>query len=289
MPSRVSVFRNSLNTVSYVAPRLAGRFAFRLFTEPLRRAQVRPKEQEVHAQAEVRTLDVNGVDVKTYRWGDGRRLVLLVHGFEARGSSYATFVRKLSENGFTVLTYDAPGHGDSGGKGATILDHRAVIERLHELHGPFEAVIAHSFGVVCSFFAARDTVKVGRLVAISGVSEFDSLPDAFCAQLALRPAIGQDLRRRTEKLFLPETDIWRRFSPVHRPEELTQPILVVHDEGDREVPVEHGRRIADTYGNQAKLIITTGLGHRRILVDESVVDSVLEFLTAVRGVNDHEQ
>ena len=268
-----------LNAVSYVAPRLAGRRAFKLFIEPLRRAEIRPAQQPVMDAALVSTLDHDGVPVKTYRWGEGPRPVLLVHGFQSRAASWAGLVPALHEAGLPVLAYDAPGHGDSGGVSATIVDQAAIIARLQAEHGPFRAIAGHSFGVLCAFHAVRSGVTAGRLVSISGISSFAYLADAFCTQLSLRPAISRELRRRTEIYFRPQTDIWERFSPTYRPEQITMPILVVHDEEDREVPARHGRRIAEAYSSVADLTLTQGLGHRRILGDPGVIETVTRFLT----------
>lgn len=277
-----------LNRISYVAPRVAGRTAFDLFIHPANRMPVRPAEEEVHAQAEAETLSVEGVDVRTYRWGAGPKRVLLVHGFQQRASGFAAFVPQLVSHGFTPIGYDAPGHGDSGGKGASIIVHRDVAAAVQERHGPFYAVIAHSFGVLCAFYAVRTGLKAERVVAISGMSEFGALPETFCGQLGLRPAIARDLRRRTQRFFYQETDFWQRFSPVYRPGDITAPLLVVHDEKDREAPTEHARRIAAAYDGQARLIVTSGLGHRRILADPAVIKHVVEFLSLSNGDRDRE-
>ncbi|OJF16060.1 alpha/beta fold hydrolase [Couchioplanes caeruleus] len=275
----VSSLSSRLNAVSYVAPRLAGRRAFKLFIEPLRRAEIRPAQQQVMNAATVSDLDHDGVAVKTYRWGDGPRPVLLVHGFQSRAASWAGLVPALHEAGLPVLAYDAPGHGDSGGVSATIVDQAAIIARLQEKYGPFRAIVGHSFGVLCAYHAIRSGVRPERLVAISGISSFAYLADAFCTQMALRPAISRELRRRTEIYFRPQTDIWERFSPTYRPEQIAIPTMVLHDEDDKEVPVLHGRRIAEAYPASADLVLTQGLGHRRILGDPGVIETVSRFLT----------
>ena len=53
------------------------------------------------------------------------------------------------------------------------------------------------------------------------------------------------------------------------------PALVVHDRGDREVPFEHGETLARSWPG-ARLMVTEGLGHRRILRDPEVVRAVVE-------------
>ena len=56
-------------------------------------------------------------------------------------------------------------------------------------------------------------------------------------------------------------------------------LLVVHDDGDKDVPPLHGRRLAATWPG-AQLVSTDGLGHRRILRDPAVVAGAVQFVTA---------
>ena len=54
-------------------------------------------------------------------------------------------------------------------------------------------------------------------------------------------------------------------------------LLIVHDRLDREVSFTHAERLAEAW-RQARLHATTGLGHRRVLRDESVIAEVVEFV-----------
>jgi hypothetical protein len=56
------------------------------------------------------------------------------------------------------------------------------------------------------------------------------------------------------------------------------PLLVVHDENDREVPIASGELVASAWPG-AVLERTRGLGHRRILRDRRVIERVAEFAT----------
>jgi pimeloyl-ACP methyl ester carboxylesterase len=59
-------------------------------------------------------------------------------------------------------------------------------------------------------------------------------------------------------------------------------LLVVHDRDDREVPYEDGEETASRWPG-ARLVTTTGLGHRRILGDRDVVETVAAFATGARA------
>ncbi|MDY0810990.1 alpha/beta hydrolase [Kitasatospora purpeofusca] len=282
MDPAVALIRTALNTASLAAPGLAGRAAFELYRHPLRRSRVRPGEREVHDRAETGTLRHGGVRVVVHRWGDGTRPVLLMHGWRSRASRFADLVLRLRALGLTAVGYDAPGHGDSGGRTATVLDHRAVALRLQERYGDFEAVVAHSLGVNAAFLALREGLRAERLVAFSGASELSWLPAAFCDRLGLNATVERELRRREASgaMFPGVADVRTHFDAARNPGEITPPILVAHDEDDDVVPFSHARRLRAAYGGRLELLATRGLGHRRILTEPTVLDQVTGFLAA---------
>ncbi|MFD7728961.1 alpha/beta hydrolase [Kitasatospora phosalacinea] len=275
-----ALVRTALNVTSRVATAPPGRVAFELFRYPIRRSRVRPAERELHDRAVTEELSVNGKRVRVYRWGDGRRPVLMVHGWRSRASRFTPYVQGLLDLGMSPIAFDAPAHGDSGGRAVTILEYRELIVRLAERYGPFEAAVAHSFGACCTFLAMAEGVPVGRLVSIAGLAEFGYLVEAFTAIMGLNERLERDLVRRIEQVLLPGAgDVWQRFDATRRPELVTAPILAVHDEGDDVVPYRQSQLLRAAYGEeQLRLITTRGLGHRRVLSEPTVVDNVLAFL-----------
>ncbi|HEX5596897.1 MAG TPA: alpha/beta hydrolase [Micromonosporaceae bacterium] len=278
MKLTVSAVGRTLNAISLLAPGLAGTLTFSLFQRPAARRRVRETERDTHARARVEAVRVAGKRVATYRWGDGARPVLLVHGWQSRASRYFALVNELLARGFSPIGFDAPAHGDSDGTTTTILEFHEVIRQLQERYGRFEAIVAHSFGVPCAFHALRSGIEADSLVAISGVCEFSFLHTEFCRRLGLRNAISNDLRMRVEELLQASgTDIWRKFSASYEPHRLTMPLLVIHDEDDPVVPVTQARLIIEAYPRRSRLVTTAGLGHRP-LDDPATVARVADFI-----------
>jgi pimeloyl-ACP methyl ester carboxylesterase len=202
----------------------------------------------------------------------------MLHGWESRGARFAQLAEKLSTDGYTPLTFDSPGHGDSQGDRATILDYLAICRALQERYGAFEAVVAHSFGVLCAFYALKQNVRARCVVALSGVSDFHYLLDAFSQRLNLIEPVRERLRRRIEQLFAPFEDVWNRFSVTYNTQKLQQRVLIIHDIQDDMVSVEQARKTAEQFGVRAELQITDGLGHSRLLGDPAVLDRVCVFI-----------
>jgi hypothetical protein len=57
--------------------------------------------------------------------------------------------------------------------------------------------------------------------------------------------------------------------------------MLVHDEDDKEVVLEHALRLKSIHP-QARLLVTKGLGHTRILKDEVVIEGCVTFIREVR-------
>ncbi|WP_369183476.1 alpha/beta hydrolase [Streptomyces sp. Y1] len=279
-PAR-ALIRTALNPTAGLAPVLAGRAAFELFRRPLRRGRVRPAERDVHGRAAAEPLRVNGKPVAGYRWGSGERPVLLLHGWRSRASRFAPLVPRLRALGLSVVAFDAPGHGDSGGRSTSVLEFRELAGQLQERYGPFEAVVAHSLGVCAAFGALADGLRAGRLAAVAGVSDVGFFPAAFCAELGLVGTVEQALRREIERgLFAGDAGVWERYDAARQAAVVGLPILAVHDEGDAVVPPGQAHRLQRAYGERLDLVTTRGLGHRRIVTEPTVIDQVIGFISA---------
>ena len=57
------------------------------------------------------------------------------------------------------------------------------------------------------------------------------------------------------------------------------PILLIHDQNDRQVPVAEAARAAHMLPG-AELMVTRGLGHNRLLADPAVVTAIVDFVAA---------
>src|SRR6478609_3042547 len=114
--------RRTVAAASAVSPRLGGRVALGAFFATGRRMPVRADDIETHLRAQRGRVVVRGHDLATYRWGGGDRTVLLLHGWRGRASQFAPLVRELVAEGFHVVAFDAPAHGDSPGRNTDIRD-----------------------------------------------------------------------------------------------------------------------------------------------------------------------
>lgn len=266
----------ALTALGRIAPPLAAEIAWRAWRRVGEPTAVHARDAATHARAHVENLG----PVVTYRWGTGQRVILLVHGWHSRASRFSEIIDALEGADTTVIAFDAPANGATPGRFVTVLDYVDAIEQLARLHGPIDTIIGHSFGVLASFIAVRESVRVRRLVAISGMYDAEQLVDEFSRRAGISGAARRGLRRRIERRTFPQvSDPWRRFVSETDPTDGV-PLLIVHDSGDTYVDPGQALLIADAHTGPVESLITTGLGHARILSDPAVVARIVDFTGA---------
>ena len=268
-----------MNILTVLPSPIAAEIAYRLWGSLGTPEAVHERDRAVHDAAVTGSLEVNGKTVTTYTWGSGRRVILLVHGWRSRASRLSRIVGALQAPDATIVSFDAPGNGDSPGNRTTVLDYAEAIHQLGERHGRFEAIVAHSFGVLASFLAVREGTATRRIVGISGMHDAGALVDQFAHQLSLPARVVSGLRDRIERrTFTVVDDPWSRF--VARIDDPGVPVLLVHDADDRLVRPAQLERIASDHPGAVEVLRTSGLGHSRILSDPAVLAAVTAFVTA---------
>ncbi len=275
----MTALTTSMRTVGLVFPPLAAEVTYRMFGYLGRPESVHPRDRAVHDRATVEQLDVGGRILATYRWGNGPRLIVLTHGWRSRASRFSAIVDALESPDVTLVAFDAPGNGASPGRGTTVFDYAAAITAIARVHGPVDILVGHSFGVLASFIAAREGVTVRRIVGISGMYNAEQLVSQFSKALWLSPRATRGLRKRIERRTFPSmADPWRRGIAELDPTSYRVPLLLVHDTDDQVVDPGQALLIADAHTGPVDTVITSGLGHNRILSDPEVIERIVGFV-----------
>lgn len=258
--------------LSLVLPHQTALWAEDLFLTPSR--VPRPPSEEGFYQSSQKMTLPGGI--AAYTWGQSDRpIVLLVHGWSGRGTQMGAFAQPLVEKGFRVVAVDGPAHGASEGIRTNVGDYARFMIEAQQALGPFKAVVAHSFGAGCSVLAVRRGMKAEKLVLVAGPSRYEIVVNNYLKFIGLTSLSQRHFLRSLEmKVGMPasEMNVGRIGS------ELNIPVLVVHDEGDKEVRYKAALEIQEAWP-QAELLATQGLGHRRILKDAVVTGRVAEFIS----------
>ncbi|MGW8566135.1 alpha/beta fold hydrolase [Isoptericola sp. NPDC055881] len=281
MPYVPTAVSTSFRVLAAVAPPLAVRLAARTFWRFGPPTPVRAADRAVHERAERGMVRVDGERVVTYRWGDrAAPAVLLAHGWKSRASRFAALVTALEDAGLGVVSFDGLAHGDSTGRRMSALDHMAAMRAVLDAEGPFTGVVGHSLGGLAAGLALHDGFPTDRFVSVSAMTGFDALAATFLRLVGMPASQLDRFCDHVARTFPGQApDVRARIDLVTHPVPASVPTLVVHDADDRMSLPDGARRLHAAMPG-SRLVVTSGLGHTRILDDPAVLDAVVAHITA---------
>lgn len=265
----------TFRTLGATSPALTARLATRLWATPPR-APLRPAQRAALDAAERFEVAAGDARVAAWAWGEGPQ-VLLVHGWGGHAGQLTPLAERLAASGLRAIAVDLPGHGATTGGEANLLRFAEAIAAVDRQVGGFDAVAAHSMGAPAVAWAMTvHLFRPRRAVFLAPAASMLEASRRFAAQLAISEPVRARMQRRFEERLGIGFD---RFDLPAAAPALAAKLLVIHDEADREVPVEEGAAIAAAWQG-AELVRTAGLGHHRLLRDETVLDRAAAFLAA---------
>lgn len=274
--NKMRLFQNLFSGLSLLSTRAAALLAERLFRSVSRRPESEKETQEL-ATAKRYELQLAGQRLVAWHWGRGP-IALLVHGWGGSAAQMLPFVSPLRKAGFSVLAFDAPAHGHSDGKLSSLPQFAAAIGELARHFGSPEVLITHSMGGAAASLAIAQGLSVRRAVFVAPPADALEWFEKFARMLKLNPSVARAMRRRTERKLQVNFD---HLNSTCLGPALDMPLLVIHDRGDAEVLWYDGAAVAQS-ARQGSLLMTEGLGHRRILRDPGVIAESLKFLVSTR-------
>lgn len=274
--------RGGFRHIGKFSPSLSARLAEHMFRTPPPRYPRLKREDRWLALARHSSTPFPGGPLPTWTWGKGPA-VLLVHGWGGHGGRLTPFVGPLTRAGFSVVAFDAPGHGSAAGRHSALPEFVDAIRAVAEAHGPFEAAIGHSMGGAACALALRGGLEVRSVVLLAPPADPEKYSGRF-ARFFRMPAGARDgMKRRLERRYRIQ---WEQLRVSGGPGASRARLLVFHDPSDWKVPIKDGLEIVANWPH-AELVRTRGVGHHRILRDPAVIARAVAFLggkTAPRPV-----
>jgi uncharacterized protein len=197
--------------------------------------------------------------------------VVILHGAGSCKESHYDYARLLVSVGYGAVSFDQRGHGASEG----VMDGR-VIDDIVSMAQLLRARIGDPALAV----ALRGS-SMGGCFALLAAPAVDA-----AAVVAICPAGPSGLRRAVQAgtlgfdadvpalaAFLDDADLDQTVAA------LDVPVLLLHAEGDEQVPVEHSRELAGRLAHpQSRLITVPGGHHRSVQHDEELQAVSLKFI-----------
>lgn len=267
----------SLKIISFLSPALAARLSWKLFSTP--RLKKSPRQSFLKL-AQVEYLDHKGHKISTYIHNpQGSETILLVHGWEGQASDFNSLLLSLLDHRFKVISFDAPAHGLSEKKRTHAIDFSQIIQALAKKHGNFKAIISHSMGGFASSHALAHSPEAisEKLITIGAPNKLTTIIHNFISFMELGYQTELELLKYIEKRFKLRTD--QASTAQYAQMAAKTQKLFVHDEYDRQVPIERLDELLE-FNPTAKTLKTYSLGHNRILRDSSTIKKIVDFLNS---------
>lgn len=252
--------------------------ALQEFLRPERQSRNLKREDAILEQAEATQFLIapgtenDEEEIAVYRWGNGERRVLLVHGWAGQAAQFFALIAALRDHGFSVTAFDAPAHGGSSGVFASGPAFARAARIVDELHGPFYGVVAHSLGAAATTIALSQGLKVQRAVFFAPVAYVEDLLETFIKLRGLPEPLAVKLREGFAARYSAGI-----ISVPLMAKAFQIPVQIFHDPDDSYLSFWHGESIAEAWP-EATLVPAHGAGHWRILRDQTVVEGTVAFL-----------
>jgi alpha-beta hydrolase superfamily lysophospholipase len=203
--------------------------------------------------------------------------VVILHGAGSCKENHHDFARAAQAAGFGAIAYDQRGHGESRGAmdGRVLQDVVAMADllrdRMADRSGPGQpehpvALRGSSLGGYVAILAARPA-QARAVVAMCPASSEGLLRGLTAG------AFHFEANRPELETFLSAHDLQDAVAA------LEIPLLLLHAEGDEQVPVEHSRELAELARHpQSRLVAVPGGHHRSVQHDPELNALALSFL-----------
>lgn len=273
--------RAGMGALGAVAPGAAARLAERLWFTPPRSRPPRDAASR-HGATRPFALYPGGREVVGWTLGDGPA-VLLMHGWGGSAVQLLPLAEAVAARGLRAVALDAPAHGASGpsrlGRGqSTFFDFADALLEAAALLGPAVALAAHSGGAVATHLALRGGLSLERVVLLAPMSRPTRYADRYREALGIPAEVDAAWRAQAAARL---GFAWDDLDLVRSVPDEPPRTLVVHDRQDREVDFADGEAVAGRWPG-ARLVATSGLGHRRLLREPRVIRLAADFLAGAR-------
>lgn len=250
-----------------------------IFLRPRRSGRRVPREEAYLETARAFTMPTTHGDLAAWEWGAADApLVGMVHGWEGHGGQLGAFAAPLAAAGFRVLTFDAPGHGDSPGAEAHVPLLARLLPEIERECGKFHALIGHSMGAAAAAMSTTHGVAPRGLVLLAPPMSMRERVERVAGRMQIEGELREEflrvVARRTASTF--EDVDMRRVA-----ERAPCALLVFHDPDDGDTSYGESEKIVAAWRG-ARLVPCPGRGHYRILATPEIVRQAVEFIASLR-------
>lgn len=264
-------------TLGRIFPRKAAKIAYRLFATPRKRAKHKVSDPILEKARLFEVLFGKQI-LKAYEWGRGDRIILLVHGWESRGTALRTFAPDLVKAGYRVVTFDGPAHGETSGKRTNMIHFSKAVQAMINHLGEVEHIITHSFGggaTLLGLSQLERPIGLKKLVLVAPPYYMNHLFSGTVKTLGLPKNVARHFKAYLEQRIrrpLESLDV-----PITGKQVNAEQILLVHDKKDPIISFKATEDVLEQW-DQPRLLVTEGFGHYQLMKNPDLIQRVSQFI-----------
>jgi esterase/lipase len=263
------------NTLQKIFPRLTAKIAFNFISKP-KGKKIRAFEKAILEIATKEIIRFNKFNIQTYKWGNGTKKALLIHGWGGRASNFGAIIPELTKNNYTVISFDGPCHGESTKKKTSFFEMSDLV-KLFLKKDKYDLIITHSMGTVLTFTAMNSIkYKVNQMIVLTSPSKFLEFIDLAVTQFGLTNKTTRLLINKIRKTTTEYDPITLDAESIVKDIEMKN-VTFIHDKFDKVIPIEKTKNVSSFIKN-SKLIEIEGTGHFKMLWSKKVVKIIEELI-----------
>lgn len=268
-----SLIGSYLNLMSVVAPRTAARQGFSLFCRPVN-TPMKHYHKRFLDTAKKSTFHHEGISVQVYKWGNGKKKLLFLHGWQSHSFRWKNYIESFSSDEYTMYAFDAPGHGASGGNFLTVPLYSSIVEKFILEQDGVDALIGHSLGAFTALYTFHrlPLLPVKKLVCLASPGNATEFIQFYQELLNLSERCIGLVRNYFYEAIKHPVEF---FSVESFASSLNLPGLIIHDEEDDETSHANSVLIHQQWP-KSRLLLTKGYGHN--LRFPEVIEQVAGFV-----------
>jgi hypothetical protein len=258
----------------HLAPNTTKNIILKRFFKP-RSYALTPLERQFLENGTPFYIHVHDKKIRCWKWGQGPG-ILFVHGWNGRGVNFAYFFKPFIDAGYSVITYDAPAHGKSEGHVTNYFELSDTVRSfLDPSHGfNIQSIIAYSIGASATINCISKEKPLLDVVLIAPALKLKEILFNSFNHHGVPKIVYRNLVAEMERYY--GYDVYRD-NPDVLAKTISTKMLIVHDIDDRTIPYMDTKILSDN-SNNVFLHTTKGLGHKRILRDNAVIDVITKYI-----------
>ena len=251
-------FGQLVNLIAVFSPRKSADMAFTIFCTPRKGRAYTDNQERFLAKSSQERLPLHDFEVQTYVWKGGPEKVLLVHGWDSNAVRWKAVIATLLFAHYTVIAFDAPGHGKTGNKTINGVLYAEALEKVAQRFKP-DYVVGHSFGgmAVAHYFANFDAVPIKRMILMATPSKLSRVLKDYYKLINYNQRGQAAIETHFQTNYNFDTAY---FTIENFVKKINIKGLVIHDEEDATTPFQEGKAIHENWKNSTFFSVN-GPGH----------------------------